>query len=59
MTLTPRQTLRAAFAPAQFFDMSDDEKLASPSFEEMGAGMAVGSDAVTFDAAQAVAAPLE
>ena len=32
--------------------MSDDEKLASPSFEEMDAGMAVGSDAVTFDPAQ-------
>jgi hypothetical protein len=47
--LTPPQPLRAAFAPAQFFAMSDDEKLASPSFEVMDAGMAVGSDAVTFD----------
>ncbi len=59
VTLAPPQTLRAAFAPAQFFDMSDDEKLASPSFEEMDLGMAVGSDAVRFDAAQAVAAPLD
>jgi hypothetical protein len=59
VTLTPPQALQAAFAPAQFFEMSDDEKLASPSFEQMDAGMAVGSDAVTFDPAQAVAAPLE
>ncbi|MGE3781993.1 MAG: DUF6603 domain-containing protein, partial [Alphaproteobacteria bacterium] len=59
VALTPPQTLRAGFAPAQFFAMSDDEKLASPSFEEMDAGMAVGSDAVRFDAARAVAAPLE
>jgi hypothetical protein len=27
------------FAPAQFFDMSDDEKLARPSFEELPAGV--------------------
>jgi hypothetical protein len=59
VTLRPPQTLRAAFAPAQFFEMSDDEKLASPSFEMMDAGMAVGSDAVTFDAARLVAASLE
>ena len=32
---------RAPFAPAQFFAMSDDEKLAAPSFEAMDAGMRV------------------
>jgi len=32
------------FAPAQFLDLSDDEKLAAPSFESMTAGMTVGSD---------------
>jgi hypothetical protein len=47
------------FAPAQFFDMSDDEKLASPSFEEMQAGITFGSDAVSFDEAGMVASPLE
>jgi hypothetical protein len=26
------------FAPAQFFEMSDDEKIASPSFDAMEAG---------------------
>jgi hypothetical protein len=46
------------FAPAQFFAMSDDEKLAAPSFETMDAGFVFG-DAVTFDPAQSVAAPLE
>jgi len=51
--------VRDAFAPAQFFVMSDDEKLASPSFEEMDAGLVFGSDAVVFDEAQTVAAPLE
>ena len=50
--------VKDAFAPAQFFVMSDDEKLASPSFEEMDAGLAFGSDAIEFDATQAVAAPL-
>jgi hypothetical protein len=59
VTLKPPQTLRAAFAPAQFFEMSDDEKLASPSFETMDAGMAVGSDAVTFDPARLVASSVE
>ena len=45
--------------PAQFFAMTDDEKLASPSFEEMDAGLVFGSDAVGFDELQIVAAPLE
>jgi hypothetical protein len=47
------------FAPAQFFDMSDDEKLASPSFEEMQAGITFGTDAVSFDQAGMVASPLQ
>ena len=36
------------FAPAQFLDLSDDEKLAAPSFEPMVAGMTVGSDSFLF-----------
>lgn len=47
------------FAPAQFFDMSDDEKLASPSFEERQAGLTFGSDEVSFDDTRVVASPLE
>ena len=39
--------------------MSDDEKLAAPSFEPMDAGLVFGSDALAFDATQLVAAPLE
>ena len=34
--------VRELFAPAQFFDMSDDEKLAAPSFEAMDAGVTFG-----------------
>ena len=33
---------RPRFAPAQFFAMSDDEKLAAPSFESMDAGVVFG-----------------
>jgi hypothetical protein len=51
--------LQARFAPAQFFVMSDDEELASPSFETMDSGLVVGTDAVSFDAGQLVAAPVE
>jgi hypothetical protein len=38
------------FAPAQFIEMSDDEKLSRPSFESMAAGVRIGSDSFTFDA---------
>ncbi|MGZ8159469.1 MAG: hypothetical protein ACXWT4_11730, partial [Methylobacter sp.] len=36
------------FAPAQFFEMSDDEKLSRPSFEPMVAGISIGSDECVF-----------
>lgn len=49
----------AAFAPARYFVMSDDEKLVAPSFETMDAGLVVGDGAVVFDAAAIVPAPLE
>jgi len=48
-----------AFAPAQFFSMTDDEKLASPSFEDMDAGVVFGSDAVVIDDGASIFAPLE
>jgi hypothetical protein len=38
--------VRDYFAPAQFEQMSDDQKLARPSFELMDAGAAVAADAV-------------
>jgi hypothetical protein len=47
------------FAPAQFFEMSDDAKLASPSFEPMQAGLRIGSSEFAFALAQGVASPLD
>ena len=51
-------TLSDLFAPAQFFDLTDEEKLASPSFETMDGGVAFGSEAIEFPASQSVDAPL-
>jgi hypothetical protein len=48
-----------AFAPGQFFAMTDDEKLASPSFEDMDAGAIFGSDAIAIDNGASLFAPLE
>jgi hypothetical protein len=39
------QKVSGYFAPAQFFDLSDDEKLAAPSFDTMPAGVRAGEDA--------------
>jgi hypothetical protein len=47
------------FAPAQFFEMGDDDKLASPSFEAMQAGLRFGSSQFAFNLGQGVASPLE
>jgi hypothetical protein len=47
------------FAPAQFFEMSDDAKLASPSFQSMQAGLRVGSSQFALGFAQRVESPLE
>ena len=52
-------TVQDSFAPGQFFDMTDDEKLASPSFEEMDAGAILGSDAISIDEGASLFAPLE
>jgi hypothetical protein len=38
------------FAPAQYFEMSDGEKLSRPSFESMTAGVAVVSDEIAIGA---------
>ena len=52
-------TVQDAFAPGQFFAMTDDEKLASPSFEDMDAGAIFGSDAIVIDDGASIVAPLE
>lgn len=43
VAFSPAQDL---FAPAQFEDMSDDEKLSRPGFERMDAGLTIARDAV-------------
>jgi len=51
-TAPPAAGVQELFAPAQFFDMSDDDKLAAPAFEAMDAGVAFGDSGYTagFDA---------
>jgi hypothetical protein len=51
--------VQARFAPAQFFSMSDDEKLAAPSSVPMDAGCVFGDAVVAFDPTQMIPAPLE
>jgi hypothetical protein len=51
--------LQDDFAPAQFFEMDDDAKLASPSFEPMQAGLRIGASEFAFALAQGVSSPLE
>ncbi|MBA3713517.1 MAG: hypothetical protein H0W76_13875 [Pyrinomonadaceae bacterium] len=46
------------FAPAQFFEMSDDQAIVSPSFETMEAGLMIGADDFVFSDADKLAAPL-
>ena len=48
-----------AFAPARYFAMSDDEKLAAPSFETMDAGSAVRRRIDVVRRPRIVPAPLE
>ena len=40
--------VRDFFAPAQFIEMTDDEKLSRPSFEPMDAGVTFVSDVIVF-----------
>ncbi len=47
------------FAPAQFFAMSDEQKISSPAFEVMEAGLMIGSDSFAFSNADRLDAPLE
>jgi hypothetical protein len=44
------ESVRDFFAPAQFFEMSDEEKLSRPSFESMSAGVRIGSEEFVFNA---------
>ncbi|WP_254532751.1 DUF6603 domain-containing protein [Natrinema gelatinilyticum] len=40
--------VREQFAPAQYFDLTDDEKLSRPGFERLPAGRRVGNDLLTY-----------
>jgi len=42
-----RISVSELFAPGQFFDMSDDDRLAAPSFEAMDAGVTIGAGGYT------------
>ena len=46
------------FAPAQFFEMTDDQKIANPSFDTMEAGITVGVDNFTFSTADGLSVVL-
>jgi hypothetical protein len=43
----PRHAVTELFAPAQFFDMTDDDRLAAPSFSPMAAGVTFGDGGYT------------
>jgi hypothetical protein len=47
-SLVDHTTERDFFAPAQFLNLSDDEKLAAPSFAPMNAGMSLGAQSFVF-----------
>jgi hypothetical protein len=47
-TSFPFTTVRDKFAPAQFEQMSDQDKLSRPSFEDRDAGFAVGDGLLAF-----------
>jgi len=44
------ETVKDFFAPAEFFEMSDEEKLSRPSFEAQPAGVRFGSEQFAFSA---------
>jgi len=50
-------SVQELFAPGQFFDMSDDDKLAAPSYEAMDAGVEFGDGGYTADFGAAVRSP--
>jgi hypothetical protein len=48
----PLVDLEEPFARAQFLNLTESERLSLPSFEEMPAGVAGGSDAIEFDSSK-------
>jgi hypothetical protein len=50
--------IRAAFAPARYFEMTDDEKLTAPAFRAFDSGVVLGDEAASFSVAHAIKVPL-
>lgn len=48
LSLTAPTAVREAFAPAQFFDLTDTEKLNAPAFERLPAGYRLAPDGVQY-----------
>lgn len=48
-TAQSKSSVQELFAPAQYFDMSDDDRLAAPSFEPMDAGVSFGGGGYAID----------
>lgn len=59
LTPTDGDLVRDHFAPAQFRDLSDDQKLSSPSFELLPAGVSVGSNSADCGTPVSAAADFE
>ena len=51
------QAVREFFAPAQFFEMSDADKLSRPSFESLPAGVSLGSEGFSVSASDGLEVP--
>ncbi|MGI8334400.1 DUF6603 domain-containing protein [Actinomadura scrupuli] len=55
----PTTEVKDAFAPAQFFDLDDEEKLTLPSFDQLPSGVALtAADTVDYDRAGPPAIPI-
>jgi hypothetical protein len=48
LAASARTPVTDSFAPGEFFDLTDDQKLSRPSFETFSAGVAFGAGGITF-----------
>jgi hypothetical protein len=54
-----RWPVRTEFAPGQLFDMTDDERIAAPSFEQMEAGVTFSDDSYAYARAAVARSPFD
>jgi hypothetical protein len=57
--LPPLQAVEDLYARSQFEPMTDAEKLSAPSFEKMGSGFRLGSEAIEYQAALVLDLPVQ